>query len=341
MQYLKEPPPGCIILRHDVDDRKLNSLQTARLENELGIRGTYYFRMVPESFDEDVIRQIYELGHEVGYHYEDLSAIAARGVGRGAWGGLMAQDARRTCPPKLQRRWKTQGRRHDTEVPLPGGARGGLLETTEKEDNILLEEKLCKLALESFQKNLETLRHIVPIETICMHGSPMSRWDNRIIWQYYDYHDFGIKGEPYFDLDFNEILYLTDTGRRWDGEAVSVRDKAERLLFREQGIEIDRHAPGTRHQAPSTKHLAPSTQHPAPRTQYPEPGTQHPAPSFHSTFDIIHAAQTASLPDKIMLTVHPQRWTNRPLPWLKELVWQNIKNAGKWVVVRSRRRSDF
>ena len=125
-QYLKEAPPKCIILRHDVDDRKLNSLQTARLENELGIRGTYYFRMVPESFDEDVIRQIYELGHEVGYHYEDLSAIAARGVGRGAWGGLMAQDARRTCPPKLQRRWKTQGRRHDTEVPLPGGARGGL-----------------------------------------------------------------------------------------------------------------------------------------------------------------------------------------------------------------------
>ena len=99
MQYLKEAPPKCIILRHDVDDRKLNSLQTARLENELGIRGTYYFRMVPESFDEDVIRQIYELGHEVGYHYEDLSAVAARGVGRGAWGGLMAQDARRTCPP--------------------------------------------------------------------------------------------------------------------------------------------------------------------------------------------------------------------------------------------------
>ncbi len=54
VEYLKVPVPGCVILRHDVDDKKLNSLQTARLENELGIRGTYYFRMVPESFDEEV-----------------------------------------------------------------------------------------------------------------------------------------------------------------------------------------------------------------------------------------------------------------------------------------------
>ena len=65
-QYLKEPPSRCIILRHDVDDRKLNSLQTAKIENKLGIRGTYYFRMVPESFDEGVIKQIHEMGHEVG-----------------------------------------------------------------------------------------------------------------------------------------------------------------------------------------------------------------------------------------------------------------------------------
>ena len=30
-----------------------------------------------------------------------------------------------------------------------------------------------------------------------------------------------------------------------------------------------------------------------------------------------------------MLTVHPRRWHDRPLPWMKELVWQNVKNVVK------------
>lgn len=58
-----------------------------------------------------------------------------------------------------------------------------------------------------------------------MHGSPLSKWDNRDLWKKYDYRDFGIIAEPYFDIDFNDVFYLTDTGRRWDGSDVSVRDK--------------------------------------------------------------------------------------------------------------------
>jgi hypothetical protein len=190
-----------------------------------------------------------------------------------------------------------------------------------------LQDRLVTDAIKSFQKNLETLRQIVPIETICMHGSPLSRWDNRLLWQYYDYHDFGIKGEPYFDLDFNEVLYLTDTGRRWDGDAVSVRDKAQGAGHRAQGQE--RLSDGVTKGRSDKKHLTPHTSRLTPFSR------------FHSTFDIIRAAQTNALPDKIMLTVHPQRWTNRPLPWIRELVWQNVKNAGKWAVVRSRRKSDL
>jgi len=53
---------------------------------------------------------------------------------------------------------------------------------------------------------------------------------------------------------------------------------------------------------------------------------------FHSTFDIIDAAESGTLPEKIMLTVHPQRWNNDMLPWLKELIWQNAKNNGKWIL---------
>ena len=69
-EYEKGHSP-IVILRHDVDRRPLNALTTAKLENELGIRGTYYFRIVPESFDETIIKQIAELGHEIGYHYEE------------------------------------------------------------------------------------------------------------------------------------------------------------------------------------------------------------------------------------------------------------------------------
>ena len=78
----------------------------------------------------------------------------------------------------------------------------------------------------SFRENLEKLRRVVPVETICMHGSPLSKYDNRKLWEKYDYRDFGIIGEPYFDVNFEEVLYLTDTGRRWDGDSVNIRDKA-------------------------------------------------------------------------------------------------------------------
>jgi len=43
------------------------------------------------------------------------------------------------------------------------------------------------------------------------------------------------------------------------------------------------------------------------------------------------------LPDRIMFNVHPQRWHDRPWPWVKELVGQRVKNLVKAVVVKRRR----
>ena len=65
-----------VILRHDVDRLPENSLRTARIEQEMGIRGSYYFRIVPESWDEKIIKEIAALGHEIGYHYEDVDLAA-------------------------------------------------------------------------------------------------------------------------------------------------------------------------------------------------------------------------------------------------------------------------
>ncbi len=50
---------------------------------------------------------------------------------------------------------------------------------------------------------------------------------------------------------------------------------------------------------------------------------------FRTTWDIIEAAERGLLPDKVMLNTHPQRWTDRPLPWVKEFVGQNVKNVIK------------
>lgn len=221
-----------VILRHDVDNRPANSYKTALIEKSLGIEGTYYFRIVKQSFKEKYIKKIASLGHEIGYHYEDLAL-----------------------------------------------ANGDI-------------EK----AIQLFELHLKRFASLYPVKTICMHGSPLSRFDNRLLWQKYRYTDFGILSEPYFDIDFSTVLYLTDTGRRWDGAKVSVRDKAPKST------------------------LTPLSD----------------AYKFKCTTDIIEAARLGSLPDKIMLNFHPQRWSDDMLNWSKEVIFQGLKNQLKRVIVKSR-----
>ena len=141
----------------------------------------------------------------------------------------------------------------------------------------------------NFEKNLAALRKLAPVKTICMHGSPRSKWDSKALWKNYNYRDYGIIGEPYFDINFDEVFYLTDTGRRWDGWKVSLRDKVpQQEQWKEQGL------------------------------------------VFHATQDVIRAVQNGKLPNRIMMTFHPQRWHSLPLPWIKEFVLQNIKNVVKY-----------
>ena len=220
-----ERPERYVVLRHDVDLKAKNSLATAQVEHELGICASYYFRVVPESNQPDIIRAIADLGHEIGYHYEDM-AIA----------------------------------NGDTEQ-----------------------------ALAHFEKQLAYFRQYYPVATICMHGAPTSQWDGRELWKHYDYRKYGIIGEPYFDVDFSQVFYLTDTGRRWDGYKVSVRDKIP---------------------------------------QYQDQWTAQ-GWVYRRTQHIIKAAQQSQLPSRIMITTHPQRWNQRLLPWIGELVMQSIKNTIK------------
>jgi len=156
-------PKKIIILRHDVDKRPGHSLETARLQHSKGVKGTYYFRITSDSFDPVIIKKIAGMGHEIGYHYEDV-AIA-----------------------------------------------NGDLEA----------------AYQLFNRHLAKLREYYPVKTVCMHGSPLSKWDNKLLWKKYNYRELGIIAEPYFDIDFDKVLYLTDTGRSWNSGGAIVRDKVE------------------------------------------------------------------------------------------------------------------
>ena len=71
-----------------------------------------------------------------------------------------------------------------------------------------------ELAMTFFREDLYKIRQIAKVETICMHGNPLTKWLNRDIWKYYDFRELGIKGEAY--LSFTNIWYFSDTGRIWD-----------------------------------------------------------------------------------------------------------------------------
>lgn len=80
-----------------------------------------------------------------------------------------------------------------------------------------------KKAIEIFKKELAMLREVCNIDTICMHGNPRTPWDNKSIWNDYSFEDYGIVGEAYLSINFDDMLYLSDTGRNW-GSKYKVKD---------------------------------------------------------------------------------------------------------------------
>jgi len=76
-QWLIAPPQTAaplLVLRHDVDQHPRSALAMARLEQELGIRSSWYFRW--RTADRDTIAALRAAGCAVGLHYETLSRLA-------------------------------------------------------------------------------------------------------------------------------------------------------------------------------------------------------------------------------------------------------------------------
>lgn len=163
-EFLSQPKEGkTVVMRHDVDELAWNALKIAQLESGMGVKATYYFRIVKQSNVPEVIETIAQLGHEIGYHYEDL----------------------------------------------------------------VLAEGDEKKAMETFGEHLTYFRKYYPVKTISMHGSSSSKFDNRLLWKNHRLSDYGLIGEPYLSIDFNQIFYMTDTGFAWDGGKYATRDVVE------------------------------------------------------------------------------------------------------------------
>ncbi|WP_256394071.1 hypothetical protein [Natronoarchaeum rubrum] len=189
----EELPEQFIILRHDVDRKPENALAMARLEATRGVSSTYYVRTIDKTFQPGLIRRIEELGHEVGYHYEDMD-------------------------------------RADGDVAA---------------------------AHESFSAELARMRALVSVDTVCMHGNPLTAYDNRDMWDTAateggtaadggvltngvaasegtvteprsagtpTFDDYDLLGEAYLSMDFEDVTYFSDTGRTWRDGALKIKD---------------------------------------------------------------------------------------------------------------------
>ena len=145
-------PERFIIHRHDVDRKPERAAEIARIEASRDIPSTYYIRDIEKTFRPELIEELEALGHEVGYHYEDVD-------------------------------------RADGDL---------------------------RVAHESFTNSLERFRKICTVDTVCMHGNPLTPHVNYTMWEEgprYDAYD--LLGEAYLSIDFDDVVYFSDTNRTW------------------------------------------------------------------------------------------------------------------------------
>jgi hypothetical protein len=240
--FLLNEEKRAVVLRHDVDKYPERALRIAEIEAGRLIKGSYHFRISGDVFNVLIIEKIVGMGHEIAYHYEDLSRAV---------------------------------RSHRTSLPM---------------------EVIYYNAYTSFLENLALLRQYYPVNVISMHGDPLSPIDNRDLWKTHNYRDAGIICEPYFDIDYSNVLYLTDTGRRWNAGGSNIRDKV--ITSGSLNAEVNNFETAR----------------------------------YRSTAELISSLRKNILPARIIINTHPQRWNAATLAWITEYVLQNTKNPVKRIL---------
>lgn len=249
---LDKKPDRFIIIRHDIDDEidLAYALKMAKVEAELGMPSTYYFRTCEKVFDKGKLREIAELGHEIGYHYEVL------GDAEGDYNNAI----------KL---FETElSKFEDIYVVKTIAQHGGPLR---KGLNIV-----------TFSNIIEVLKYLVSGDKI------FDSWESKDLWKRYDFREYGIIGEPYLSIDFNEVLYLSDTNRSWMDTKYRLKDYVEIRGSPEIAIK--------------------------------------------KTDDLIKSIEEGTF-QKMHILIHPSNWKERFVEWLRWLILQRVRNAGKRVLM--------
>lgn len=84
------------LLRHDVDSQPSYARKMFRIEQELGIRSTYYFRLC--TLDIPLMKEISQSGSEVGYHFEEGSDFIKEY-------GIQSREALLHCMDEVRQRF--------------------------------------------------------------------------------------------------------------------------------------------------------------------------------------------------------------------------------------------
>jgi hypothetical protein len=157
----------------------------ARFESQNNISASYYFRTIPDVFNKNIIKAIFYLGHEIGYHYEVL-ALTDGDFHAGI--ELFEKDVkalRDICPIS------TICQHGGTLGPYSSTSISGLIKT----GFALLSNKINMNYHPSIQ-----------------------------LWEKYKLEDFDLTGDAYLSFDFEKIKYFSDTGLSWDSHGTRIVD---------------------------------------------------------------------------------------------------------------------
>ncbi|MFP4026061.1 MAG: hypothetical protein ACLFVR_16185 [Thiohalospira sp.] len=171
-------PEKFVVIRHDVDLSPVVQLRFAKIEEELDVFSSYYFRYIEEIFKPEIMDDIYKIGHEIGYHYEVITKTKGDKE--------KAVELFKTELDEFKKRW-------DTQTICPHGGS--------------FNPEFNAYNLSSIIKNTPKF--------LFNKKSLFSNWVNFNIWENYRFEDFGLLGDAYDSIDFKNILYLSDTGMSW------------------------------------------------------------------------------------------------------------------------------
>jgi len=186
---MEDKPNKFVIIRHDIDDETdlTYAIRMAKTENKLGFKTSYYFRTCENVFNTDCIKQIEQLGHEIGYHYEVLGETEGDYEKAIELFEVNLNKFKKICDIKT--------------IAQHGGPLRNCL-------------------------NVVKISNIVQIFKQMIQGKHiLDRWESKDMWTKYDYEKYGIIGEPYLSIDFGKIAYLSDTNRSWINTKYRLKDK--------------------------------------------------------------------------------------------------------------------